>query len=55
VYYWLLPFIGEEQTYWEKFDKREDARDYLHKVKKNPLFLKNDEIKQYKCIQLDPL
>lgn len=55
VYYWLRPFIEEEQTYWAKFDTREDAREYLRKVKQNPRFFKNDEIRQYNLIQLDPL
>lgn len=55
VYYWLRPFLDIEQTYWEKFDTRDMARAYLCKVKQNPLFLKNNEIRQYNYIQLEPL
>jgi hypothetical protein len=55
VYYWLRPFLEIEQTYWDKFDTREEARVFMRKVKLNPRFLKADELKQYKLVQLDPL
>jgi hypothetical protein len=53
VYWWTTKFIDDEQTHWEKFEKREQAREFLRKVKKRPDYLKNDEIRQYKYIQLD--
>ena len=55
VYYWLLPFLESEQTYWERFDTREEARVFLRRIKLNHRFLKADELKQYNLIQLDPL
>jgi hypothetical protein len=56
VYYYLRPFLIDiEQTGWEKFDTRDEARAFLREVKKNPRFLKADELRQYNLIQLDPL
>lgn len=48
----MRPFLEIEQTHWEKFNTREEARAFLRKVKQNPLFLKNDEIKQYNYIYI---
>ena len=55
VYYWVTPFLDIEQTHWEKFDTRNQAREYLRKVKKFSNFVKADEIRQYKLIQLETL
>jgi hypothetical protein len=55
VYWWTEKFIDDEQTHWEKFEKREQAREFLREVKKRSDFVKNDEVRQYKYIQLDPL
>jgi len=53
VYYWVTPFLFDEQTKWEKFNTREQAREFLRKVKKEKNFVKADEIRQYKFIQLE--
>ena len=55
AHYWLQPFLGEEQDYYERFDKREQAREFLRKVRKNPRFLKAEEPKQVSYKHLDPL
>jgi len=53
VYWWSTPFYGSEQTSWDKFETREQARGFLNEIKKSPRFLKADEIRQYRFIPLE--
>lgn len=55
VYYWVTPFLDIEQTHWEKFTTRNEARDFLRKLKRSVNFVKADEIRQYKLIQMEPI
>jgi hypothetical protein len=55
VYWWMKPFLFDEQTKWERFETREQAREFLRKVKKDKDFLKSDEIRQYTFTHLDTI
>jgi len=52
VYWWSTPFYESEQTNWQEFDTRDQARNFLRDLKKSPRFLKADKIRQYRFIQL---
>ena len=55
AHYWLQPFLGEEQDYYQRFGTREQARECIRKAKKLSRFLKADEPKQVSYKHLDPL
>lgn len=55
VYWWIKPFFFDEQTKYELFDTREQAREFLRKVKQDKNFLKAEEIRQYSYVHLESL
>jgi len=55
VYWWTTPFLGEEQTHCEKFVTREEAREFVRKIKERKDFVKVDELKQFSYKHLEPL